>query len=175
MNSQKLSGAVSCLAAILILAADKIFAPVCKGTMELANGGECMMRCHYYGIALFLFGLLLLAESVLLFFGTHDFKLPVVIIITAVLILLLSNTSIGIGICAKAGMMCHKTALWGRIGAVLAIIGAGISLFVHKSQMPQVIRIHATTFQTEYLIIFPVIYNQESKLSVYAKKPESDR
>ena len=129
MNSQKLSGAVSCLAAILILAADKIFAPVCKG-------GECMMRCHYYGIALFLFGLLLLAESVLLFFGTHDFKLPVVIIITAVLILLLSNTSIGIGICAKAGMMCHKTALWGRIGAV-AIIGAGISLFVHKSQMPQ--------------------------------------
>ena len=91
MNSQKLSGAVSCLAAILILAADKIFAPVCKGTMELANGGECMMRCHYYGIALFLFGLLLLAESVLLFFGTHDFKLPVVIIITAVLILLLSN------------------------------------------------------------------------------------
>ena len=130
MNSQKLSGAVSCLAAILILAADKIFAPVCKGTMELANGGECMMRCHYYGIALFLFGLLLLAESVLLFFGTHDFKLPVVI-------LLLSNTSIGIGICAKAGMMCHKTALWGKIGAVLAIIGAGISLFVHKSQMPQ--------------------------------------
>ena len=71
------------------------------------------MRCHYYGITLFLFGLLLLAESVLLFFGTHDFKLPVVIIITAVLILLLSNTSIGIGICAKAGMMCHKTALWG--------------------------------------------------------------
>ena len=67
----------------------------------------------------------------------RDFKLPVVIIITAVLILLLSNTSIGIGICAKAGMMCHKTALWGRIGAVLAIIGAGISLFVHKSQMPQ--------------------------------------
>ena len=96
-----------------------------------------MMRCHYYGIALFLFGLLLLAESVLLFFGTHDFKLPVVIIITAVLILLLSNTSIGIGICAKAGMMCHKTALWGSIGAVLAIIGAGLSLFVHKSQMPQ--------------------------------------
>lgn len=137
MNSQKLSGAVSCLVAILILAADKIFAPVCKGTMELVNGGECMMRCHYYGIALFLFGLLLLAESVFLFFGTHDFKLPVVIIITAVLILLLSNTSIGIGICAKAGMMCHKTALWGRIGAVLAIIGAGISLFVHKSQMPQ--------------------------------------
>ena len=51
MNSQKLSGAVSCLAAILILAADKIFAPVCKGTMELANGGECMMRCHYYTVS----------------------------------------------------------------------------------------------------------------------------
>ena len=102
------------------------------------NHGTCKRRrMYYYGIALFFFALLLLAESVLLFFGTHDFKLPVVIIITAVLILLLSNTSIGIGICAKAGMMCHKTALWGRIGAVLAIIGAGISLFVHKSQMPQ--------------------------------------
>ena len=51
MNSQKLSGAVSCLAAILILAADKIFAPVCKGTMELANGGECgviIMELHCF-------------------------------------------------------------------------------------------------------------------------------
>ena len=99
MNSQKLSGTISCLAAILILAADKIFAPVCKGTMELANGGECMMRCHYYGIALF--------------YINHR---------------------------------CHRR-----------------------------IRIHATTFQTECLITFPVIYNQESKLSLYAKKPESDR
>lgn len=137
MNSQKISGAVSCLAAVLILAADKIFAPVCKGTMELANGGECMMKCHYYGIALFLFGLLLLAESILIFIGKHDFKMPVAVIATAVLILLLSNASIGIGICAKAGMMCHKTALWARIGAILAIVGAGIGLFAHKSQIPQ--------------------------------------
>ena len=138
MNSQKLSGAVSCLAAILILAADKIFAPVCKGTMELANGGECMMRCHYYGIALFLFGLLLLAESVLLFFGTHDFKLPVVIIIW--------QSSVPESVSLYINHRCHRR-----------------------------IRIHATTFQTEYLITFPVIYNQESKLSMYAKKPESDR
>ena len=175
MNSQKLSGAVSCLAAILILAADKIFAPVCKGTMELANGGECMMRCHYYGITLFLFGLLLLAESVLLFFGTHDFKLPVVIIITAVLILLLSNTSIGIGICAKAGMMCTKL-LFGEelVPFWQSSVPESVFLYINH-RCHRRIRIHATTFQTEYLITFPVIYNQESKLSVYAKKPESDR
>ncbi len=134
-----------------------------------------MMRCHYYGIALFLFGLLLLAESVLLFFGTHDFKLPVVIIITAVLILLLSNTSIGIGICAKAGMMCHKTALWEELVLFWqSSVPESVSLYINH-RCHRRIRIHATTFQTEYLITFPVIYNQESKLSVYAKKPESDR
>ena len=57
MNSQKLSGAVSCLAAILILAADKIFAPVCKGTMELTNGGECIYFDEAYERGMRLLGL----------------------------------------------------------------------------------------------------------------------
>lgn len=137
MNSQKLSGGLTVLAALLILTADKFFAPVCSGTLKLENGGECMMRCHYYGISLFLFGLLLLTEAILLCFKQQDFKLPVLIIITSILILLLNNSSIGTGICPKAEMMCHKTALWGRIGALIAIIGALIKLFSNKSQMPQ--------------------------------------
>ena len=137
MNSQKLSSSLTVLAALLVLTADKFFAPVCSGTLKLENGGECMMRCHYYGITLFLFGLLLLAEAILLFFKQQDFKLPIIIIITSILILLLNNSSIGIGICPKAEMMCHRTALWGRIGAIIAIIGALIKLFSNRSQMPQ--------------------------------------
>lgn len=95
------------------------------------------MMSHYYGITLFLFGLLLLTEAILLFFKPQDFKLPIIIIITSILILLLNNSSIGIGICLKSEMMYHKTALWGRIGAIIAIIGAMIRLFSSRPQMPQ--------------------------------------
>lgn len=137
MNSQKISGILAAISAILILAADKIFAPVCTSTLELANGGVCMMKCHYYGIALFLFSILLLIEAILMFIGQPDIKLPILILATAVLIMLLSNDSLGIGICAKADMMCHDTALWARIGGLLAIVASGISLLVRKSRIPQ--------------------------------------
>lgn len=137
MNSQKISGIIAAIAAILLLAADKIFAPVCTSTLELANGGVCMMRCHYYGIAVFFFGILLLIEAILMFIGQPTNKLPILMLATAVLLMLLSNASVGIGICAKADMMCHDTALWARISGLLAIVASGISLFVHKSQIPQ--------------------------------------
>lgn len=137
MNVQKVSGILSSIASLLIIIAVKGFAPVCSSSLELANGGVCMMKCHYYGIALFFFGVLLLVESILLCIGQSERKLSIVIFTTAVLILLLSNSSIGIGICAKAGMNCHKTALWGRIGAIISIVAAVINLFVHKSNIPQ--------------------------------------
>lgn len=137
MNLKNLSGLLTLIASCIILGATKIFAPVCNGTMKLESGGECFMRCHYYGIALFLFGILLLLEAILTFIGKQDFKLPILMIGTAILILLLTNETIGIGICGKAEMMCHKTALFGRIGAILSILAGVVGLFKGKSNIPQ--------------------------------------
>lgn len=52
-------------------------------------------------------------------------------------ILLLSNETIGTGICGNSEMMCHKTALFGRIGAILTILGGILGLIKGKSKMPQ--------------------------------------
>ena len=137
MNLKNLSGLLTLIASCIILGATKFFAPVCNGTMKLENGGQCFMKCHYYGIALFLFGILLLLEAILTFIGKQNFKLPILIIGTAILILLLTNENIGIGICGKSEMMCHKTALFGRIGAILTILAGILGLIKGKSSMPQ--------------------------------------
>lgn len=137
MNFKNLSGLVTLIASFIIIGATKFFAPVCNKTLKLENGGECFMRCHYYGIALFLFGILLFVAAILTFIGKQDFKLPVLIIVTAILILLLSNETIGTGICGNSEMMCHKTALFGRIGAILTILGGILGLIKGKSKMPQ--------------------------------------
>ncbi len=137
MNFKNLSGLITFIASVIIIGATKFFAPVCGKTLKLENGGECFMRCHYYGIVLFLFGILLLVEAILTFIGKQDFKLPILIVATAILIFLLSNETIGIGICGSSEMMCHKTALFGRIGAILAILGGLMGLVKGGSKIPQ--------------------------------------
>lgn len=137
MNFKNLSGVLTLIASFIIIGATKFFAPVCNKTLKLENGGECFMRCHYYGIALFLFGILLFVAAILTFIGKQDFKLPVLIIVTAILILLLSNENIGTGICGNSEMMCHKTALFGRIGSILTILAGILGLIKGKSKMPQ--------------------------------------
>ncbi len=137
MNFKNLSGVLTLIASFILIGATKFFAPVCGKTLKLENGGECFMRCHYYGIVLLLFGILLLAEAILTLIGKQDFKLPILIIVTAILILLLSNETIGTGICGNSEMMCHKTALFGRIGAILTILAGILGLIKGKSKIPQ--------------------------------------
>ena len=147
MNSQKLSGAVSCLAAILILAADKIFAPVCS----------CLQNPFFFS-----------SEHTILNYRLSSLSLLFWSCFLAILQLAL--------VFVPRQVWCATKLLFGEelVPFWQSSVPESVFLYINH-RCHRRIRIHATTFQTEYLITFPVIYNQESKLSVYAKKPESDR
>ena len=49
MNKRKISGIIILIAAIFMIGAVKVWAPVCQKSLELANGGETHMKCFYYG------------------------------------------------------------------------------------------------------------------------------
>ena len=68
MNKRKISGIIILIAAIFMIGAVKVWAPVCQKSLELANGGETHMKCFYYGTTMMYIGVLLLAEAIVMFF-----------------------------------------------------------------------------------------------------------
>ena len=71
MNKRKFSGIITLIASILMIGSVKVWAPVCQKSLELANGGECHMKCFYYGQIMMYVGILLLAEAIVLLLLKH--------------------------------------------------------------------------------------------------------
>lgn len=116
----------------LILGALYLWAPVCEGLLELANGTMVHMKCFYTSQAttVLVFLLLVLAITSLLTQRTDGIM---IIALGIMLIVSTYQSFLGIGICAKETMDCHNTALWIRSGGVLTIL-IGFVLFL-KNQM----------------------------------------
>ena len=129
----KLSGIIVLISSLLILGANYIWAPVCGGSLQLADGGSCAMKCHYYAITLPFFAVLLLACAVCLLLLKDKKGAAILTITAALLIIALTNGNIGIGVCVKEGMRCHATALWGRIGALLALLGGVLGILLKNA------------------------------------------
>lgn len=133
MKTKKISGILTLIAGLLMVGAARIWAPVCSKTLEVSGGGQCHMKCFYYGQILLYTGILILAEGIVLLAARYTRAVCSIVILTALLLLVMTNGNIGIGVCETAGMMCRTTAIWGRIGAVLAVIGAGLGIPEKKS------------------------------------------
>lgn len=118
---------VLALVSLLMLGAIFIWAPACDTLLELKSGNMTNMKCFYTGKAAAALALVLLVTCISSFFSKgHQWT----IIIIGILLIALTYTSfIGIGICKKDTMMCHDTALWIRIGGILAILGGTFMLF----------------------------------------------
>ena len=58
---------VEAVAAVFMLLAVKVIAPVCTGMVETAAGKQVPMRCHYTEVAATLFAMLLLVNAVVCF------------------------------------------------------------------------------------------------------------
>lgn len=115
---------------LLILGAMYIWAPVCDGLLELANGNKVHMKCFYTAQAttVLVILLLVLAISSLITKKTN----PVMIIALGIMLIILTYQSfLGIGICMKETMACHDTAPWIRGGGILTIL-IGIAAFFTK-------------------------------------------
>lgn len=110
--------AVGVITAILV---KTVMAP-CMGMVTTESGNQMPMRCHYAGVALFL--LAILAVFIGIDGVITNKKCTLAYIGLMVVTMLIFNDSVGIGICAKSGMMCSHTKTLGIISAILwGIIG----------------------------------------------------
>ena len=123
-------------AALCVLGAIKLWAPVCGKMLDLANGNQVPMKCHWAGQAAMALSVILLVCALVALLVKKDHrKLMIVTAVTAVMIFLVFTSLIGV--CASETMRCQSTALWGKIAAVVALVSALAELLSGKEgQIP---------------------------------------
>lgn len=102
---------ISLVCAAVVCGAVLLWAPVCAGTLELANGNMVPMRCAYTAKVAVLLALLL-----------------ALVLLSVAIVLMTFDTPLSIGVCKSADMACQATAVWlrvaGGVSAVAALAGA---------------------------------------------------
>ena len=132
----KILAALQALAAVIAVGAVKIWAPVCGKLLELTNGRQVPMKCHWAGQATIALAVILLLLAVMSLTAKKDFKkLQIVALVGGVMLFLVYGSLIGV--CASETMRCQVTALWGRGAAIVTIGAALINLLSGKEgQVP---------------------------------------
>lgn len=113
-NLQLLAPIAALICAAIVCGAVLLWAPVCSGTLELANGNMVPMRCTYTAKVELLLALILAAVAV----AALVTKRPM----TVALVLLTFDTPLSIGVCKSADMACQSTALWLRIAGGISTV-----------------------------------------------------
>ena len=116
--------ALQALAAVLLVGAIKIWAPVCGKMLELVSGKEVPMKCHWAGQAAIAVAVIILAAAVMALLAKKEYKGLMVVNAVAAVVLFLVFTSL-IGVCASAEMRCQITKVWG-IGAAAVVFGTSL-------------------------------------------------
>ena len=118
--------------ALVILGAVYIWAPVCSGLLELADGRLIPMRCLYTAKAATILALLLLVQVISSVVGKRDN--PFMVIALGIMFVAITFESfMGIGICRRV-MECHDTAFWLRAGGAVVIIVGLLTLIKPKQE-----------------------------------------
>ena len=132
----KILSAIQALAALIAVGAVKIWAPVCGKLLELTNGKQVPMKCHWAGQATIALAVILLLLAVMSLTAKKDFKkFQIVALVGGVMLFLVYGSLIGV--CASETMPCQVTALWGRGAAIATIVTALINLLSGKEgQIP---------------------------------------
>ena len=116
--------ALQALAAVLLVGAIKIWAPVCGKMLELVSGKEVPMKCHWAGQAAIAVSVIILAAAVMALLAKKEYKGLMVVNAVAAVVLFLVFTSL-IGVCASEEMRCQVTKVWG-IGAAAVVFGTSL-------------------------------------------------
>lgn len=126
-NLQLLAPTAALICAAIVCGAVLLWAPVCSGTLELANGNMVPMRCAYTAKIALMLAVILAAVAVAALVTKRPMTVALVLLSLA-LVLLTFDTPLSIGVCKSADMACQSTALWlrvaGGISAVAALAGA---------------------------------------------------
>lgn len=122
-------------AGVLLIGAVYGWAGVCTGMLKLATGAEVHMKCFYSGQALVMLGALLFVNGVMMLLTKNLAYGGAIAVVAGIFaIVVVSNSGLGIGICAKV-MACHDTAAWAKLcGGLAAAAGAASLVFGLKSR-----------------------------------------
>ena len=121
-NLQLLAPIAALICAAIVCGAVLLWAPVCSGTLELANGNMVPMRCTYTAKVELLLALILAAVAVAALVTKRPMTVALVLLSLAI-VLLTFDTPLSIGVCKSADMACQSTALWLRIAGGISILG----------------------------------------------------
>ncbi|MBQ2854048.1 MAG: DUF4418 family protein [Oscillospiraceae bacterium] len=132
----KIMIALQALAALCVMGAVKLWAPVCGKLLELVNGNQIPMKCHWAGQAAIAVSVIILAAAVMALLAKKEYKGLMVVTAVAAALLFLVFTSL-IGVCASETMRCQTTKIWGIGGAIVVFAASLINLLSGKEgQIP---------------------------------------
>ena len=124
------------LAAAALLGAIKIWAPVCGKLLDLVNGNQVPMKCHWAGQAAIAVSVIIIATAVMALLAKKEYKGLMVVNAVAAVVLFLVFTSL-IGVCASETMRCQITKVWGLGAAAVVFATSLINLLSGKEgQVP---------------------------------------
>ena len=133
----KIMIALQALAAVLLIGAIKIWAPVCGKMLELVSGKQVPMKCHWTGQAAIAVSVIILAVAVMAFLAKKEYKGLMVVNAIAGVLLFLIFTNTLIGVCASSEMRCQVTKIWGMGAAAVTVAASLINLLSGKEgQIP---------------------------------------
>lgn len=128
--------ALQIAAAAALIGAVKIWAPVCGKLLELANGNQVPMKCHWAGEAAVAVCVIILAAAVMALLARKEYKGLMVVTAVAGAVLFLVFTSL-IGVCASEEMRCRTTKIWGIGAAAVVFVTSLVNLLSGKEgQIP---------------------------------------
>ena len=120
----KIMIALQAVSALCVIGAVKLWAPVCGKLLDLANGNQVPMKCHWAEQAAVAVCIIILAAAVMAFAAKKEYKGMMVVTGVAGVMLFLVFTSL-IGVCASSEMRCQTTKLWG-IGAAAVVFATSL-------------------------------------------------
>ena len=128
--------AIQALAAIVMIAAIKIWAPVCGKMLETTAGKQVPMKCHWAGQAAIAVAIIILAAAIAALLAKKEYKGLMLVNAVAGVVLFLVFTKL-IGVCASEEMRCQITKLWGMGCAAVVCATSVINLLSGKEgQIP---------------------------------------
>ena len=132
----KIMIALQAAAALCLIGAIKIWAPVCGKMLELVSGKQVPMKCHWAGQAAIAICIIILAVAVMAFLAKKEYKGLMVVNAVAAVVLFMVFTSL-IGVCASEEMRCQITKLWGMGTAAVVFASSLVNLLSGKEgQVP---------------------------------------
>ena len=125
------------LAAVCMIGALKIWAPVCGKMLELTTGKQVPMKCHWAAQSAIAVSVILLTAALMAFLAKKEYKgFMVITAVCGALLFMIFATGF-IGVCASAEMRCQVTKVWGIGAAAVTFVTSLINLLSGKEgQVP---------------------------------------